>query len=68
MVFGECPYVDCDESYAEVSPAKTPRFGKTECEKCGREFWVLFSRITPSACTPDELEIDEDTKSIKVKT
>lgn len=69
MIFGDCPYEDCDSTHALGSPDHTPAFGKETCETCKREFWLYYSRFEPQAYTLEEFnkkfEVDEETKSIK---
>ena len=39
MIFGDCPYENCEGTHALPSPEVTPKFGKEVCEKCKREFY-----------------------------
>lgn len=69
MIFGECPYEDCDEPFTTFMAECTPVFEKIKCEKCGRFFMELHSRIQPEGFTMDDFnkkyEVNEETKEIK---
>lgn len=68
MVFGECPY--CEEPFAITAideDTKTPAFLKYTCEKCGEWFWEYLSRIEPRSYLPEEIEVDEENRSVKIK-
>lgn len=65
MVFGECPH--CEHPFAIPSPDKTPQMGKVTCEGCGKWFWEYYSRISPQAFLPEQIEVNEDTKTVKLK-
>ena len=62
MIFGECPH--CNEPFAEFLPDDTPCVGKVDCERCSKWFWEYFSRLHPQSFLPDDIEVDEETKSI----
>lgn len=50
MIVGECPY--CDQPwFQEMPPASVPLpvIGRVACEVCGKESWMLFSRVEPEA-------------------
>lgn len=68
MILGECPYEDCDGHHMLGVPEVTPKFGKETCEKCGREYWMYYSRFEPEAYTPEQFaekwSVDEETKVI----
>lgn len=68
MIFGECPYTDCDEQFTMAVPDTTPAFEHRTCEKCKRTFWEYHSRIEPRAYTEEdfakEFEVNEENKSI----
>jgi uncharacterized protein with PIN domain len=65
MIFGECPY--CEAPFTTVSPDETPAFEKITCEECGKWFWERHSRIDPRAYFPEDIEVNEETKTIKIK-
>lgn len=51
MICGACPY--CDEPWFQGMPpdhVPLPCVGRVECEECGKESWMLFSRLEPVAC------------------
>ena len=65
MVFGDCPY--CEHPFAIPSPDKTPMMEKYTCEHCNKWFWEYHSRIEPRSYLPEEIEVDENTKSVRIK-
>lgn len=65
MIFGDCPH--CGEPFAISSPDKTPQMGKVTCEHCGKWFWEWYSRINPQAFLPDQVEVDEIAKTVRLK-
>lgn len=65
MISGECPF--CEAGFLIPSPDKTPQMGKVTCEECGKWFWEYYSRFEPRSYLPEEIEVDEKTKSVKVK-
>lgn len=65
MVFGDCPH--CSAPFTTVVPdADLPMAEKITCEACGEWFWEIHSRIEPRAYLPDEVEVDEETHSIRI--
>lgn len=71
MIFGECPYEDCDEPFNVVPPDHLPTFGKMICEKCKRHFWEYMSRIDAHAYTLEQFgekyDVDESIRRITLK-
>lgn len=65
MILGECPY--CEEPFTAECPADTPAMGRLTCEKCGKWFWEYYSRFEPRSYLPDEIEVDEAARRVKVK-
>ena len=67
MIFGECPY--CNEQIVNEMPERSPKFIKTKCEHCGKEYWLLASRIESVAYTEEgfnkEYTVDEETHHIR---
>ena len=72
MIIGECPYEGCDGFHMIPIADKTPAFSKEKCETCGREYWLMHSRINPKAFTVEEFEkeyiVDDKTKTIERRT
>jgi hypothetical protein len=71
MIFGECPYDDCNEPIVNPICDDAPKFQRLVCEKCGRVIWLYHSRLDPVAYTEkafaEKYDLDEATKSIKEK-
>lgn len=67
MIFGDCPY--CGEHMMIAAPEDVdfPIMAKIECEDCGKTFIEKFSRVDPEAYKLEEVVIDEDAKTIKLK-
>jgi len=72
MIFGDCPYDDCNAPVSTACADKCPAFSKETCETCGREYWLKHSRIDPVAYTlkdfAEEYEIDEENRKITKKS
>jgi hypothetical protein len=66
MIFGDCPHCGhpCQFSVGSLS---LPMFHKTTCEGCGQIFYEYLSRIEPRAYKPDQLIVDEENHTIKIK-
>lgn len=71
MIFGDCPYDECDGSHAIPSAEHTPAFSKEKCETCGRDYWLYHSRLVPKAYTLEDFaakyNVDEETRNITEK-
>lgn len=71
MLFGNCPYDDCDEPMYNPSPENMPAFEKTTCKACGRTIWLYHSRIDPKAYTEtgflESYDLDEENRSVRAK-
>ena len=66
MIMGECLY--CNEPFMLVIPdVPLPKFIKYDCEHCGKWFWEKLSRVDPMGFLPEEVEVDEKTKQVKIK-
>ncbi len=67
MIIGDCPY--CNEIVTNAMPDSSPAFCKPTCDSCGKNYWLLCSRIESQAYTIENFEkeynVDEETKSIK---
>lgn len=71
MIIGDCPYEECGVPHMVPIAPKCPAFSKETCEGCGREYWILHSRILPEALTLEafamKYTVDEGTKQISTK-
>ena len=71
MIFGECPYDDCNNTHSYPLADECPVFQRLVCENCGRPMWMYHSRLDPIAYTDegffDEYDVDEETKVITPK-
>ena len=71
MIFGECPYDDCKESFTTGIAPQCPAFQKHVCEKCKRTIWTYHSRLDPHSYTEEgfneKYKVDEETKHIEEK-
>lgn len=71
MIFGDCPYTDCDDCHM-IECADVVGWSRETCDGCGREWWLHHSRVNPEALTPEEFArewvIDEATHTISPKT
>ena len=67
MVIGECP--NCGEVVINGMPERSPAFDHTECDKCGKSYWIKLSRTESEAYTEEEFdrlyEVDEQTRIVK---
>ena len=70
MIFGGCPY--CDGSVINYMPKESPKFAKPTCEYCGKEYWILCSRIRSESFTIEdfnkEYTVNEETKVVTRRT
>ena len=66
MIFGGCPY--CDRAVVNYMPDESPKFAKPTCEHCGKQYWLLCSRIESTAFTVEDFNkdyvVNEETKEI----
>lgn len=67
MIFGECPHCNEPITIGVPEDIQLPTFGKVTCDSCGKWFWEKISRIEPEAFLPDEIEVDEERKTVKLK-
>lgn len=44
-----------------------PTMQKYVCPECNITQWIYHSRINPRTYSEDEIEVDEETKSVKIK-
>ena len=65
MIFGECPY--CDEMISTPIADTCPAMSKETCDSCGKQYWLKHSRLNPVAYPMEEIEVNEETKSVKIK-
>lgn len=72
MQIGECPHDGCDDVQMRRLPDRPlPALSKETCPGCGGDIWLYYSRVDPSAFTPEQFaehfEINEATKSVSIK-
>lgn len=67
MIFGDCPHCGGGIATAIPEDIDLPVMGKIVCEHCGKWFWEHFSRIDPKAYLPEQVEVDEENMTVKVK-
>lgn len=67
MIFGGCPY--CDRAVVNYMPEESPRFAKHTCEHCGKEYWLLCSRVSSEAFTIEDFNkkytVNEESKEVQ---
>ena len=68
MIFGNCPYCDHPWTTAVPDDVGLPKMVRTlPCENCGMWWWEKLSRIDPECFKQDEVEFDEETKTVTIK-
>ena len=71
MIFGECPYNDCNQQMMNSICDNPPMFERLVCEQCGRVIWLYHSRLEAVAYTEEgfleKYDLDETNRSIKNK-
>ena len=50
-----------------IAPLPLPRFQKYVCPECKTLQWIYHSRLDPKTYPDSEIEVDEKTKTVKVK-
>lgn len=72
MIFGTCPYEDCDGSLWLPAEPEGVKYERHECETCHRVIWTRYSRLDPWSMTEAEFlaayEVDEATRTIQPKS
>jgi len=65
MITHSC--IKCD--YTEMIPCAEicPAFQRYECPECGEIQWIKHSRLNPKTYSEDMVEVDEETRTIKIK-
>lgn len=70
MIFGNCPYPDCNDDFT-VNLSEGMPIQQMTCEKCKRVSWLLHSRLDPKSWTDESFreiaDIDEETHKITFK-
>ena len=67
MIIHNC--IKCD--YVELIPLASghlPKVQKYTCPKCQELQWIKHSRIDPQTYSNDMVEVNEETKEIKLKS
>lgn len=64
MILHTC--IECD--YFELIPVADvcPMMQKYTCPECGTVQWVYHSRVEPKTYPLDAVEVDEETKSVRI--
>jgi hypothetical protein len=64
MILHTC--IECD--YFELIPIadKCPVMQKYTCPECDASQWIYHSRIEPRTYSLDAVEVDENTKSVRI--
>ena len=64
MFIGTCLY--CEAGFMRPSPDRMPAMEKYKCEEGGKWQWLKHSRVDPESYSLDMVEVDEETKSVKI--
>ena len=64
MILHTC--IECD--YFELIPVADvcPAMQRYTCPDCGTVQWIRHSRIDPETFSEDMIEVDEETKSVRI--
>jgi len=55
MIFGDCPYLDCQEPFCiTLMTGPLPALERHHCEKCRRVIWTQHSRANPESWTDED--------------
>ncbi len=66
MIMHSC--IKCDNSVMiPIAEGQLPVMQKFTCEECGTTQYIKHSRLDPETYSEDMVEVDEVTKSIKIK-
>lgn len=65
MFMGNC--INCDAGFMRASPDEMPAMEKYTCEDCGEVQWLKHSRIDPTSYSLDMVDVDEETRIVKIK-
>ena len=66
MMFGGCPYEDCEHTACRYLPdLPLPQFSQETCDGCGRTVWVLYSRVDPMVYTKEGFEAEFEHDPVK---
>lgn len=66
MIMHEC--IQCDHfQMIALADGELPKFQRYVCPECGTVQWIKHSREQPLTYGDDEVEVDEETKSVTIK-
>lgn len=66
MIMHKC--IECDDFQMIPMADETPCMQIYTCEECNALQYIYHSRLEPKTYHPDNVEVDEETKSIKIKS
>lgn len=70
MIFGSCPYPDCECDFTIPLHNGTP-IERQVCDNCKRVFWTFHSRFDPKSWTDEEFRtvanVDDEAHTIAFK-
>lgn len=64
MISGEC--IHCDAPFL-ISFVRYGVMEKCTCESCGKVHWLMHSRFMPVSYTEEMIEINDETREVKIK-
>lgn len=67
MIMHEC--IECDHfEMIALAEGQLPKLQKYVCPSCGATQWIKHSRVDPLTYGEDEVEVDEATMTVRLKT
>ena len=60
--------IKCDDfQMIPIAPLPLPRMQKYKCPECETIQWIKHSRWEPKTYSEDSVEVNEETKEVKIK-
>lgn len=56
MISGDCPYCDAPTHNWLAEDMRLPGVELCVCDECGKEYWLLHSRLYPEAARKEDWE------------